>query len=837
MDISCERCRAEYEFDESRLTEAGVTVKCTTCGHVFRVARPLVQGIPLRRGGQPLPSPCPDIATLQRWIVENRILRTDEASIAGAPWRPLGEMSEFAPFFAVVARASQPSLQPVVQPPAAPPPAQATQQFRAFTPSAPVAAPTPPTDAHSTLQFRVQMPLTAASSPPTAETVATAQYRVPMQPSGPSPLETAAFVPPPSAAPADGAQFRVPMQSGPSPLETAAFVPPPSAPPADSTPQFRVPMQASAHVTSALPMPRPATPATPSAAPSTLEYRVPTQQPPAAVTAAMPMPVLTPPPAMALGTDSPDAQATLRYRTPQATRVDVEGAPAANVNVVPPAPAPAAPTPSPIAAARAGERPLPRPEFGDRDEAEPARPAPKPAPTNDRRPVTGAVRVAEPAWARSSADESFDPEIDAFQQRGRRTRMVALVLVLVAALGATFWFVVRPRLFPARPPEEAFTALERGRSLARAHALPKLAEAEESLREALRLAGGIPFAEAHGALAEVGCARAEQLLDASDGPGAKTALEGAYAEAKAAHGIEPEGLAARRAFVDYFRTAGNPQKAFEQAPVVERASATDLESKAQLAALRAKDPATLAAAESELAAVVASRPELVRARWWLAQARIALKQEEGALEAMQGILALVPDHARAKAFVDAAAAKAAPPVVAEAPAAADVPPPPVPEVPAHEPKSEPAKTEPKVEVAKATKAEPAKAEPAKSGVLSGTDIDKLITQAGKLLDRQKPQDALAIYGQVIAARPELIEAHYGRGVALFDLGRVDESIEAFQRSLKLNPRFGASMIVLGDAYKIQGRNAEAVRWYQKYLDVLPDGEDAAAARANIARLQ
>jgi predicted Zn finger-like uncharacterized protein len=39
MDVRCEKCGTEYELDDSRLKPAGVSVKCTTCGHVFRVRR------------------------------------------------------------------------------------------------------------------------------------------------------------------------------------------------------------------------------------------------------------------------------------------------------------------------------------------------------------------------------------------------------------------------------------------------------------------------------------------------------------------------------------------------------------------------------------------------------------------------------------------------------------------------------------------------------------------------------------------------------------------------------------------------------------------------------
>jgi predicted Zn finger-like uncharacterized protein len=39
MDVRCEKCGTEYELDDSRLKPTGVSVKCTSCGYVFRVRR------------------------------------------------------------------------------------------------------------------------------------------------------------------------------------------------------------------------------------------------------------------------------------------------------------------------------------------------------------------------------------------------------------------------------------------------------------------------------------------------------------------------------------------------------------------------------------------------------------------------------------------------------------------------------------------------------------------------------------------------------------------------------------------------------------------------------
>ncbi|MCB9652275.1 MAG: zinc-ribbon domain-containing protein [Deltaproteobacteria bacterium] len=122
MDVRCEKCGTEYEFDEDRIGPNGVTVKCTNCGHVFKVRRP---GGPRRNiprastaiGAGPQGREWlvrkPDgqmiafreLTTLQKWIVEGRIQRDDEISKNGETWKRLGNIMELEPFFSVYEKA------------------------------------------------------------------------------------------------------------------------------------------------------------------------------------------------------------------------------------------------------------------------------------------------------------------------------------------------------------------------------------------------------------------------------------------------------------------------------------------------------------------------------------------------------------------------------------------------------------------------------------------------------------------------------------------------------------------------------------------------------------
>jgi predicted Zn finger-like uncharacterized protein len=165
MDVRCERCRAQYVFDDDQVTPSGLTVQCTNCGHVFRVkVKELVVTVPVKPGeldsvpipataaapkppgaappppesaaaAAPQPSAPPaapaasptgihkadektkewrvrqsngnlftfkELTTLQKWIVEQKVSRDDEISLSGDQWKRLGNIAELASFFQVV---------------------------------------------------------------------------------------------------------------------------------------------------------------------------------------------------------------------------------------------------------------------------------------------------------------------------------------------------------------------------------------------------------------------------------------------------------------------------------------------------------------------------------------------------------------------------------------------------------------------------------------------------------------------------------------------------------------------------------------------------------------
>ena len=158
MEVRCDRCRARYVIADDKVGDEGLPVRCSGCGHVFRVKKKAVvvtvavkpeelakiapvstadldrsaaaaggigggapdvdvgaaggrfcaggaaAGFSVRRRGDKIRT-FKDLSELQKWVVEGNAQREDEVSEQAGPWQRLRELPELQPFFAVVDRA------------------------------------------------------------------------------------------------------------------------------------------------------------------------------------------------------------------------------------------------------------------------------------------------------------------------------------------------------------------------------------------------------------------------------------------------------------------------------------------------------------------------------------------------------------------------------------------------------------------------------------------------------------------------------------------------------------------------------------------------------------
>ena len=105
MYVQCERCKTEYDFDDALVSERGTTVKCTQCGHQFKVRRGA--GTVVEEGsdrwvvttvsGKTLVFT--SLRELQKAILGKQVSRGDSLARGSGPTRILGGIAELEPFF------------------------------------------------------------------------------------------------------------------------------------------------------------------------------------------------------------------------------------------------------------------------------------------------------------------------------------------------------------------------------------------------------------------------------------------------------------------------------------------------------------------------------------------------------------------------------------------------------------------------------------------------------------------------------------------------------------------------------------------------------------------
>ena len=185
MYIECEHCQAGYELQLPPAALSGgrsVKFRCTSCGHSFHVvkhgqtvaesARPAanpraqsaeqpLQHVLLRQEG--VSYHVPDVATLQRWIVERRVHADDELDFGGGRWVRAGDRTDLAPFFSIVSEAETGAAIPVDEL-GADDPTETADRSEGFPPPAPLVEPPAAPDASSTPSIPEAAPPVAADS-------------------------------------------------------------------------------------------------------------------------------------------------------------------------------------------------------------------------------------------------------------------------------------------------------------------------------------------------------------------------------------------------------------------------------------------------------------------------------------------------------------------------------------------------------------------------------------------------------------------------------------------------------------------------------------------------
>lgn len=106
------------------------------------------------------------------------------------------------------------------------------------------------------------------------------------------------------------------------------------------------------------------------------------------------------------------------------------------------------------------------------------------------------------------------------------------------------------------------------------------------------------------------------------------------------------------------------------------------------------------------------------------------------------------------------------------------------------------------------------------------DSSKLIEEGKKLLRQQNYEEALKFFEQAVLQSPNNVEAHYYRGVTLYELKKYSQANETFNFALNLDKDNYLLWFYKGKTLNAMHSFKEALGCFEKSIEIKPDFEEA-----------
>ena len=84
------------------------------------------------------------------------------------------------------------------------------------------------------------------------------------------------------------------------------------------------------------------------------------------------------------------------------------------------------------------------------------------------------------------------------------------------------------------------------------------------------------------------------------------------------------------------------------------------------------------------------------------------------------------------------------------------------------------------------------------------------------------EESIQAYQKALELQPKSAEAYYNQGNALREQGRLEESVQAYQKAIEIQPNHPDAYSNLGIALQEQGRLEESIQTYRKAIEIQPN---------------
>jgi len=106
-----------------------------------------------------------------------------------------------------------------------------------------------------------------------------------------------------------------------------------------------------------------------------------------------------------------------------------------------------------------------------------------------------------------------------------------------------------------------------------------------------------------------------------------------------------------------------------------------------------------------------------------------------------------------------------------------------------------------------------------------------------LMDAQRFADAIIAYQRALELDPKNADVRVDMGTCYHALGQSDKALEEFGKAIKVRPDHPNAYRNSGVVSASLGRRADAIRFFERYLQLVPGGGDAEQIRAELQNLK
>lgn len=118
------------------------------------------------------------------------------------------------------------------------------------------------------------------------------------------------------------------------------------------------------------------------------------------------------------------------------------------------------------------------------------------------------------------------------------------------------------------------------------------------------------------------------------------------------------------------------------------------------------------------------------------------------------------------------------------------------------------------------------------------NVNAWIALGNSQMDAQRYAEAILSYQRSLDLDPKNVDVRVDMGTCYRGVGQPERAIEEYQKAIKINPRHPNAYLNSGVVYAYDlKRPADALRAFERYLEVYPQAPNAEAIRQEIRKLK